>query len=179
MGGCAVTEKNLAQGHGLTVDALKAVLSYDCDTGKFTWQGRTGQGARFNGKVAGTVHSSGYTHICLFGHLYKAHRLAWLYVYGDFPKQDIDHVNGKRDDNRICNLRDVSRSVNAQNQRAAQSHNSTSGLIGSSWSVSHKKWAASICVSRKLKHIGFFDSAEEAHAAYLTAKRSMHIGCTI
>ena len=109
---------------------------------------------------------------------YLGYRLAWLYVHGKLPDGDIDHINGKPSDDRIKNLRDVSRSVNLQNQRAARSNNS-SGLLGVFFQKTMNKWTSKIQLDWKTKSLGYFDTAEEAHAAYLKAKRELHEGCTI
>lgn len=159
----------------LTAQRLREVLHYCPDTGVFTWLVRVAY--RINvGRAAGSINAHGYTHIRLDNTVYLAHRLAWLYVFGVWPVSHIDHINGVRGDNRISNLRDVSASVNGQNRKRAQS-NSSSGALGAYRFKT--RWASSIYVSGKTRHIGYFSSAEEAHAAYLRAKRLLHEGCTI
>ncbi|WP_230878255.1 HNH endonuclease signature motif containing protein [Burkholderia sp. 9779_493] len=108
-----------------------------------------------------------------------AHRLAWFYVYGEWPSGDIDHIDGVRTNNAINNLRDVPRGVNMQNQRRARSNNRTSGLLGVTWHARRYRWCAQIQVDGKRKGIGYFDDAETAHQAYLDAKRKLHAGCSI
>ena len=109
--------------------------------------------------------------ISIDGRKHLAHRLAWLYVNGYCPPGDIDHINGDRAANRISNLRLATRSENLQNQSKAQKHNKT-GLLG----VSHRrgKFRAQIRVDGKKMHIGTFPTPEEAHTAYLEAKRQFH-----
>jgi hypothetical protein len=88
----------------------------------------------------------------------------------------VDHINGRRDDNRWCNLRDASRLVNQQNMRRAVA-GSASGLLGA-----HKKrgkWSSQIKVRGVLVKLGIFETADQAHAAYLAAKRQLHEGCTL
>lgn len=161
----------------ITQPRLKELLSYDPDTGVFTWAVN-----RFRarvGMVAGSLHGEGYRKIKLDGIDYLEHRLAWLYVTGAFPQEDTDHINGNRADNRIVNLRDVSRTTNMHNERAPRT-NGTSGFLGVSWVSSRKKWRAKITVGSKRKTIGEFSSPEAAHEAYLNAKRVLHAdGCTI
>ena len=98
--------------------------------------------------------------------------------YGEHPKGDIDHINGIKDDNRIENLRDVSKSVNLQNRKQAPKH-SSSGVLGVSWHEDCQKWRASIKIQGKKKYLGLFTSKEEAHQVYVAAKRQFHEGNTL
>lgn len=100
---------------------------------------------------------------------YLAHRLAWLYVHGTFPANDIDHINGVRHDNRIENLRDVPRVVNAHNRNRANKNNSH-GRLGV-YKVRHR-WVAQLGAKGARRYLGIFDSAVEAEAAYLAAKEA-------
>ena len=159
----------------LTADRVREVLAYDPETGQFTWRVRTGPrgvvGAR-----AGTTDLRGYRRIDIDGCTYWAHRLAWLHVHGTWPEVEIDHINGDRADNRIVNLRSVPRGVNQQNLRRAHKNN-RSGLLGvSKW---RNRWGARIKVDGVQTWLGVFDTPQEAHEAYLAAKRQMHDGCTI
>lgn len=131
------------------------------------------------GKVAGNTNHAGYVRIGLGGaksNSYMAHRLAWLYMTGEWPVADIDHINGKRSDNRWVNLRSVSRSVNLQNQRVARSNNNT-GLLG----VTRTRggFGAQIAAYGEQRWIGTFQTPEAAHAAYIAAKRVLHEGNTL
>lgn len=159
----------------LTQHRLKELLSYDAKTGVFYWRFRPRYGIAV-GSVAGSTTSDNYTVIRVGGAHYKAHRLAWLYVYGHWPKNDLDHIDGNRLNNRIANLREASRSLNLENQRRARSDNRT-GLLGVS--KRYNGYQARIHVGGVSKHIGLFQTAEAAHAAYLKAKRELHAGCTI
>lgn len=109
-----------------------------------------------------------------------AHRLAWVHVHGSWPAGDIDHINGDKLDNRIANLRDVTRSVNKENMRSARGDNKV-GLLGVHVRRQNttRPYVASIRVSGKLIHLGAHNTPEAAHAAYLEAKRRLHSGCTI
>lgn len=159
----------------LTAARLRELLSYDQGTGVFTWRVRMNNLAA--GAVAGCLGSRGYWRIKVNKRIYQAHRLAWLYVHGLWPNGDIDHVDGERANNVISNLRDVSQSVNGQNQRRAHSKNKSSGLLGVS--ANRGRWRAQILVAGKNITLGRFDTPELAYSAYLAAKREHHAGCTI
>lgn len=159
----------------LTAERLRELLNYDPETGVFTWRVSRRATAR-PGSVAGTITPKGYRAIWI-GANYRAHRLAWLYVYGVWPTHEIDHIDGNRANNAIANLRDVTRSVNHENLRRARS-DSAHGFLGVS-PFKGKWWKARITVNGKWQHLGTFKTPEEAHAAYLEAKRRLHVGCTI
>lgn len=160
----------------LTAARLREVLAYDALTGIFTWRYRKGYVPA--GSDAGTRKETGYIDISIDRRLYKAHRLAWMYVYGQWPTQMIDHINGVRDDNRIANLRDVTCSVNCQNRRSPR-RNSKSPYLGITWEKAKSKWAAQIRSEGKVILLGYFDDPAVAHTAYVAAKRQLHAGCTI
>lgn len=148
-------------------ELLKRVV-YDPVTGSFS--------CAKTGKLKGSVEPRGYVQIGIGYKVYYAHRLAWLYVHGCFPEGDIDHIDGNRSNNTISNLRDVSRSVNLQNKRRAEKTNLL-GLMGVSKNT--KGYRARIKVNGVERHIGTFNTPEEAHEAYLREKRLIHAGCTI
>lgn len=161
----------------VTADWLKQFLQYDPETGFFlriACQYRPKQA----GLIAGCINRRGYVVLSVNGEKIRGHRAAWLYVHGCFPDGQIDHINGIKHDNRIANLRDVTKEVNMQNMRQPRRDN-TSGFLGASWHKQHGKWMASIFVDGKARHIGLFSSAELASKAYLEAKRRLHEGCTI
>lgn len=112
------------------------------------------------------------------GHCHRAHRLAWLHVHGVWPKDDVDHMDGNRVNNCIANLRDVDRSTNLQNMRSP-GRPSKSGLLGVSWFERDRNWLARICVDGKNRYLGYFQTKEQAHEAYVAAKRKLHAGCTL
>ena len=162
----------------LTVMRLRELLSYNQDTGNFTWNFARQKAPA--GKIAGRINDSGYRTICIDAAHHRAQRLAWLYVHGVWPTDVIDHINGIRSDNRIGNLRDVSQATNAHNTRSAASSNKTTGLLGAYLHKPSGLFAAQIRICRKLKTIGYFKTAQEAHDAYKAAKRIHHSdGCTI
>ncbi len=163
------------------VAKLKGLLKYDPETGAFTWlvKRKSRAGYVLPGSVAGSVHKrTGYREIGIEGKLYLAHRLAWLYVHGEWPDNLIDHKDGERDNNKLSNLRQADRSINGQNMRGPRK-DGTSGYLGVTWSKQRKKWAAQISVDGKHCHLGLHESPEIASNAYLSAKRNLHVGCTI
>lgn len=161
----------------LTIGTLKRLLSYDPETGIFSRLTRQ-QGVSRVGTIAGTPKGNGYRMLSVAGHRCLAHRLAWFYMYGVWPEQHIDHINGCRDDNRIVNLRDVSIQVNMQNTRVPRKNNGC-GFLGVSFDKVRGKYQAGITVGWKRFALGRFDTPESAHAAYLAAKRKRHKGGTI
>ena len=160
----------------LTVDVLKEHLTYDPDTGVFIRV--KSHRLDFVGVPTGSPGGDGYIYIRLRRQQFIAHRLAWLYVYGEWPKNEIDHINGVHGDNRIQNLRDVSTSGNQQNQKTPQIHNK-SGFLGVDKLRTGKKWRAQITVNNRKIYLGVFKTPEDAHQAYLQAKRQLHSTCTI
>jgi hypothetical protein len=161
----------------LTAERLRDVLDYNPETGEFRWKVTLSNRAPAGAK-AGCFdkNHSGYILIRVLGRSYPAHRLAWLYVNGEMPNDDIDHINGNRADNRIANLRDVTRVVNLQNRRKGIGR---SGLIGAHWFSPANCWQSSIRVNGENIPLGYFKTPEAAHEAYMTAKRELHEGCTI
>ena len=156
----------------LTQEKLKEVLHYDPTTGIFTWI--KSPRSSWVGKQAGYIHTTlGYVYINVFGKMYRAHRLAWLYMIGCFPIDDIDHKNGKRSDNKFENLRDVTRSINMQNQRKTRSKNG-SGYLGVH--KNRKSFHAKIKIDGKQIHLGTYKTPKLAYSAYLKAKREFHAG---
>lgn len=149
-------------------------LAYDAATGKMTWRVASSRAAV--GQAAGHIDAQGYLRVRVNGAKYLQHRVAWFLAYGEWPKGQIDHINGVRHDNRIANLRDVNGTINNQNERHARKNSST-GLLGV---APHKgRFKAQIKKDGKQTYLGLFDDAESAHAAYVTAKREMHAGCTL
>ena len=112
----------------LTQEQVKELFDYDPETGDLVWRVKRGTHG-VAGKIAGGLdHHHGYFRIRIDGKLYRTHRIIWLYVYGAWPVNDIDHVNGLRHDNRICNLREATRAENMQNQRNPRVDNKSSYL---------------------------------------------------
>ena len=161
----------------ITREIIKEMLDYNLETGVFRWKISTNRRIKI-GAIAGTKNWNLYFIIPLNGKRYRAHRLAWMYVYGTWPVYDIDHINGNPSDNRFNNLRDVTTSHNTQNQTKPHKRNKC-GLLGVSWHTVGKCWRARICTNGVQMLIGHFKTPEEAHQAYLGAKRKYHAGCTI
>ena len=152
----------------LTAEYLRSILDYNPDTGIFTWKVSTSTRVKA-GDVAGRLDGHGYLQIMVLSRLYKAHRLAWLHTHGVWPKDQIDHINRIRTDNRIANLRDVSRKQNLQNR--SKSSNNTSGHTGVSWNKQRSKWQAQITHNYKTINLGFFSILEDAVAARKAAEK--------
>lgn len=161
----------------LTQEYLRSILHYDPLTGVFMWKGKRAR-RDMQGVVAGTIGRSGHVKICINKSLYYAHRLAWFYMTGNWPKNQIDHIDGNPASNIFTNLRDVSRSVNEQNRKKANK-NSKTGFLGVSWSAERNKYVAAITSNNKVTSLGRFNTLKEACDAYLAAKRKLHEGCTL
>lgn len=157
----------------LSRNRLKELLDYDGDTGYFIWR-EDRSGLAKKGVIAGGINSDGYRLISVDSVSYKAHRLAWLYATGYFPKNLIDHINGIRDDNRICNLRLATDRINGRN-RTKINKNNKSGYSGVSWHPQLKRWWARIAVDGKNKSLGTYHDPYEAHQAYIAAKKIYHV----
>lgn len=160
----------------ITQARLHELFEYDAESGVFTRK------TAFNrwrvGDKVGYVNTCGYIEAGVDGNCYGVHRLAWIYINGDDPVEEIDHINGVRDDNRIVNLRPATKAINAQNKRIARA-DSESGILGVCWHKASSKWVAQIQVSGKKKHLGIFGDKFDAHEAYINAKRMLHEGNTL
>lgn len=156
----------------MTADTLRQKIKYEPETGLFTWRAAPSNVVKA-GSIAGGLMNRGYIFIKIDYVAYLAHRLAWLYVTGKWPENDVDHKDGNRTNNRFNNLRDVARTLNVQNLRSPRKDNK-SGFLGVSKDGSG--WKAQIQVNKQKRHIGQFTSPELAHAAYLKAKRELHPG---
>jgi hypothetical protein len=151
----------------VTYERLRELLHYDPETGFFTR--KSGRGGRAQGSVSGCKPNSdfGYVLIGVDGGLYLAHCLAFIFMTGVCPSEDIDHINGVKDDNRWINLRAATRSQNNANSRLRKDN--TSGLKGVYFSQERRRWVAQIGVNGRQTHLGRFATREAAHAAYTAA----------
>jgi hypothetical protein len=169
-----VSSAATGDGRTLTLDRLKQVLHYDPESGLFTWLVRTSMRVQV-GAVAGTPNF-GYVRICIDDEAILAHCLAWFYMTGAWPTNEIDHINGVRNDNAFRNLREADRLLNSQNMRKARADNST-GLLGVR--RMRERFQANIGVAGRSMNCGTFDTPEQAHTAYVSAKRRLHVGNTL
>lgn len=159
----------------ISAEHLRSVLAYDPKTGEFKWL--KCQMHSLVGKIAGSIQY-GYRVIAVGSSKYQAHRLAWLYVYGEFPEGVVDHINGIQDDNRIANLRVVAHKTNMENMRKPMRSNKL-GVQGVHFRKDRGTFKAEIKVNGKSISIGTFKTASEAHQAYIKAKRQHHEGNTL
>ena len=155
----------------ITADLVRSLLDYDADTGLLRW--RVSRGSVQAGAIAGSPNKDGYLGLSIKRTTVLAHRVIWLHVHGVWPTRQIDHINGDRRDNRLVNLRDVAPAVNSQNLTDAHV-DSYSGILGVHWHSRDKRWIAQLGAYGKRHHLGTFRTAEEAHAAYLKAKATLH-----
>jgi hypothetical protein len=147
----------------MTQSELKQVLSYDQETGVFTWLVRTSSRSNV-GEMAGGLDAKGYIVICIKYKRYLAHRLIWFYMTGKFPENQIDHIDGNKANNRFSNLRDVTNQQNHFNTKAK----------GSSFDKAKGKYSAKIMINGKSIHLGYYKTAIEARSIYATAKLDLH-----
>lgn len=152
----------------LTVEYLRSQLYYDEKSGDFTWLVSNSSRSKIGG-IAGCLDKSiGYRNIYITidgkTNKFKAHRLAWLYVYGVWPDKNIDHIDRNKLNNRISNLREATQQENMRNYTKQQ--NKSSRYLGVSWHKKHKKWTAKIMSNNRQKYLGIFTSEEEAALAY-------------
>jgi len=147
----------------ITQEYLKSILNYNPKTGVFTWINPKIR-KDLIGKIAASIHSDGYLTIQIMKKNCKAHRLAWLYMTGEWPKEQIDHINGDRADNSFSNLREVSNQQNQFNRKVNK--NNKSGYKGVSFVKRTGKWVAQINLNNKRVSLGFFESAIEASFVY-------------
>lgn len=165
----------------ITQEYLKEILHYNKLTGLFRWKvdiysGRNKKQKHVSiGDLAGTVNSKGYLRIGINHKSYLCQRLAWLYEYGEWPSNEVDHINHVRSDNRIDNLRNVAGLDNQKNVSKRKDNNS--GFTGVSWNAKSSKWVAQMQVNKKKIHLGYFSSLEDAVCARKQAniEHSFHI----
>jgi hypothetical protein len=150
--------------NNLTQQRLKEKLHYDPNSGIFTYH--VNNKTRKVYFTVGNLTDNGYIRISVDNKLYYAHRLAWLYVHGQYPKDQIDHLDGNRINNRINNLRLATSQINAQNPKCEYRGYNKHGT----------KWRVRICVNNELIYIGSYDTEEEASIAYINARKIYHVG---
>lgn len=151
-------------------DVLHKMFQYNPETGVLTWNSRDGDerwNRVFAGKPAGGVDGKGYVRIRTEGNNWNAHRVIWKMVHGEEPEY-VDHINGNRADNRLMNLRSVSKLENARN--AKRGRNNKSGVNGVHWVTREQKWRACIYVDGRKVSLGDYDRLEAAAVARRTAE---------
>jgi hypothetical protein len=146
----------------LTQEELKDKLIYDQDNGMFIWKSSIRK-SKIN-TIAGTGNKKGYIQIAIYSKLYFAHKLAWLYMTGSFPKNDLDHIDGNPQNNAFNNLREATRSQNCMNRKISSLN--TTGFKGVSFNKSTGKFIAQLKVNGIYKYLGCFNTAEEASNSY-------------
>lgn len=156
----------------LTQERLKSLLNYNPETGAFTWLVKRGNLRA--GSPAGGLNTAGYIQLMVDGSNHLAHRLAWLYMTGGWPAQDIDHRDGCKGNNQFKNLRDVSEIVNGHNRHGPNKNNRASGLIGVK--RNRNRWSPCITVNGKQHHLGTFDTPNQAAAVRALAKSQAGLG---
>ena len=158
--------------HILTQAELKEFVCYSPDTGVFTWVKSSAKRIKV-GSIAGNI-DDGYIKFKIKYKSYRAHRLAWLYMTGNFPDYglEIDHKNMNRSDNRWANLRIATKAQNMQNRNVFK--NSKSGFKGVSWDKDQNRWRARMLINKINKHLGFSETAEGAYELYKSAAEKHH-----
>ena len=166
----------------LPIETLRRLLRYEPETGKLYWLPRiagfytkndatcNAWNARFAGKEAGTPMPGGYIQVLIARRGFRSSRIAWALTHGVWPGECIDHINGIPSDNRLANLRNVSKVENGRNR--ARSKSNVSGVMGVDWREDFSAWRARIIVDGKQKHLGLFNNFEEAVSARKAAERA-------
>ena len=154
-----------------SIERINELFRYDPEAGVLIRKVASGSRGHA-GDIAGCLNGCGYVVVAVNDRDVRAHRMIWAIMTGDWPRGEIDHINGIRNDNRWCNLRSCSRAENAQNMRCKPSP--TCDLQGVSWDARTQRWYVRIQVGRKVIFLGRFDIPEEGHAAYLAAKQKFH-----
>ena len=173
----------------ITQDFLKSILDYNPDTGIFTWKSRLPEmfkndkhdslhncrkwNARYAGINAGSLNDRGYLEIGIgiSKRRYRAHILAWVYIYGEWPSDGIDHIDGDKTNNSINNLRMANQSQNAANSKTPKTNKS--GYKGVYYDAWGDRYRAKIVLKGKRIYLGSFDLPEEAYQAYCRAAQKI------
>lgn len=150
----------------IPIQYLREIFDYCADTGVFTRAVSVCNRVRV-GERAGCAHHDGYRQISLRGKVFGEHRLAWAHHYSEQPPEQIDHINGDRSDNRICNLRAATNRLNSCNRRTARALKGVERLPSG-------RWGARIGSNGQSFYLGTFDTPEQAHVAYRKAASALH-----
>lgn len=166
-----VPEKQKRSNRTVCVSILKDLFSYDPVSGVVTRKSDQSTRAR-KGDIVGFMSAEGYLTVGIKRKTYKLHRVIWAMHHGVWPTDDVDHINGIRSDNRICNLRAATRAENSRNK--VQKSGTASGLKGVVWNKNARKWMALIAVGGKRHYLGYYDNPSAAHQAYRDAAVHYH-----
>lgn len=151
----------------LSAEKLREALDYDPETGQFTWKKKIAYKVVV-GSIAG-AECTHYVEIGLYGNTYRGHRLAWLYMTGEWPSGEVDHIDQNKLNNRWNNLRDVGRSENLINQDSPLSYKKSCAYRGV-FRSSAGRWFSRLKVNGVIRHLGTYDTPEEAYGKYVEAK---------
>ena len=153
------------------IEILKEYLFYDAKTGEFYWLKAMSNKIK-SGSQAGYDNGNGYRRVTLCGKRLRLHRVAWAMTYGEWPKDQIDHIDGVKDNNCISNLREATHQENEFNRKA--SYNGTSRFKGVHWDKRIGKWRTQATFNRQTKYLGLFESELEAACAYVEFAQAHH-----
>lgn len=153
----------------ITIEELKRQIHYNRETGNFTWLTDSKKGGFKAGRITKSKDVYGYSQISINKKVYKAHRLAWFYVTGEWPKNQIDHINHIRDDNRFSNLIECDNQKNHLNR--PMQRNNTTGIVGVNFNKN--SWVASITFEGVRYHLGRFKDRDDAIAARKNAEKKL------
>ena len=166
----------MAKPDTITADNVRDLFVLD-ESGNLVWNLSPAKNVK-EGSIAGVEHTRDkYRYVSFKRKAYLAHRVIWLYHTGTWPESFIDHVDGNRSNNKFENLREATAAINAQNIHSASKRNKSCGVLGVS--LKNKGYEASLRMGKKSLYLGRFPTSDLAHQAYITAKRSLHAGCTI
>ena len=155
----------------ITAEEARQLFHYNPETGDLTWAVSPNNRIPV-GYVVRAVDAHGYYRVKINNRKYRAHRIAWLITHGKWPNEHLDHINGDKRDNRLCNLREATNAENCRNSGIRRTN--SSGYKGVYRQESYKKWRAQITVDYKIHYLGVFNTPEEAHAAYCKAAKELH-----